>query len=115
MSQHTSFISPFGNILFEAIRKALKAGKIRFIGVSSHNLNMAVKLAKTGLFSSVQFPFNFIEPDAKEELHPCCREKGIASIIMKPFAGGMIDNAAVSFKYLRQFPDILPIPGFDSV
>jgi predicted aldo/keto reductase-like oxidoreductase len=34
---------------------------------------------------------------------------------MKPFAGGVIDNAAIAFKYLRQFPDIIPIPGFDSL
>ena len=33
---------------------------------------------------------------------------------MKPFAGGVIDNAALAFKYLRQFPNIIPIPGFDS-
>ena len=89
-------------------------GKIRFLGVSSHNLQMAVKLAKTGLFSSVQFPFNFIEPEAKDELHKYCREEGIATIVMKPFAGGVIDNGALAFKYLRQFPDIIPIPGFDS-
>ena len=34
---------------------------------------------------------------------------------MKPFAGGMIDNAPLAFKYLRQFPEIIPLPGFDSV
>ncbi len=34
---------------------------------------------------------------------------------MKPFGGGVLDNAALTFKYLRQFPDVIPIPGFDSV
>jgi len=95
--------------------KARKEGKFRFLGVTSHNLQMAIKLAKTGLFSSVQFPFNFIEQEAKDELHKYCREKEIATIVMKPFAGGVIDNAAIAFKYLRQFPDIIPIPGFDSI
>jgi len=95
--------------------KAKQEGKIRFLGVTSHNLQMAIKLAKTGLFISVQFPFNFIEQEAKDELHKYCREKGIATIVMKPFAGGVIDNAAIAFKYLRQFPDIIPIPGFDSI
>ena len=95
--------------------KAMQEGKIRFLGFSSHNLPMAIKLVKTGLFSSVQFPFNFIEQDAKDELHKYCREKGIGIIVMKPFAGGVIDNAAIAFKYLRQFSDIIPIPGFDSV
>ena len=95
--------------------KAIQEGKIRFLGVTSHNLQMAIKLAKTGLFASVQFPFNFIEPEAKDELHKYCREKAVGSIVMKPFAGGVIDNALIAFKYLRQFPDIIPIPGFDSV
>jgi aryl-alcohol dehydrogenase-like predicted oxidoreductase len=41
----------------EAAVKARDEGKVRFIGVTSHNLSMAVKLVKTGLFSSIQFPF----------------------------------------------------------
>ena len=100
---------------WEEVQKAKAQGKIRFLGVSSHNLAMAIKLAKTGLFSTVQFPFNFIEPDAKNELHPYARQKGIGVIVMKPFAGGVIDNAGLAFKFLRQFPDIIPIPGFDSI
>jgi hypothetical protein len=107
-------ITKNGGALAESV-KAKQEGKIRFLGVTSHNLQMAVKLARTGLFSSVQFPFNFIEQEARDELHKYCRGKGIGSIIMKPFAGGVIDNAAIAFKYLRQFPDIIPIPGFDSV
>jgi hypothetical protein len=95
--------------------KAKKEGKIRFLGFTSHNLQMAVKLIKTGLFSTVQFPFNFIEQEAKDELHECARKKSMGIIVMKPFAGGVIDNADLAFKYLRQFPDAIPIPGFDSV
>jgi predicted aldo/keto reductase-like oxidoreductase len=95
--------------------KAKKEGKIRFLGVTSHNLQMAVKLIKTGLFSTVQFPFNFIEQEAKDKLHKYSQEKGIGIIAMKPFAGGVIDSAVLAFKYLRQFPDVIPIPGFDSI
>jgi hypothetical protein len=95
--------------------KAKKEGKIRFLGVTSHNLPMAIKLIKTGLFDTIQFPFNFIEQEAKDELHVYARKKSMGIIAMKPFAGGVIDNAALAFKYLRQFPDAVPIPGFDSV
>jgi predicted aldo/keto reductase-like oxidoreductase len=100
---------------WDEAQKAKAEGKIRFLGVTSHNLAMAIKLAKTGLFSTVQFPFNFIEPEAKDELHVYAQANGIGSIVMKPFAGGVIDNAALAFKYLRQFTDIIPIPGYDSV
>lgn len=101
--------------LMDVVRKAQQEGKIRFIGVTSHNLAMAIKLVKTGLFSSVQFPFNFIEVDAKDELHRLAREQNMGILVMKPFAGGMINDASIAFKYLRQFPDAIPIPGFDSV
>jgi predicted aldo/keto reductase-like oxidoreductase len=33
---------------------------------------------------------------------------------MKPFAGGVIDNAEIVFKFLRQYPYAIPIPGCDS-
>jgi predicted aldo/keto reductase-like oxidoreductase len=99
----------------EAVVKAKKEGKIRFIGVTSHNLAMAVKLSKTGLFSTIQFPFNFIEDAAKDKLFPVARELGMGIISMKPFAGGMIDNAEIAIKYLRQYPEAIPIPGYDSV
>lgn len=99
----------------EVLRKAKQAGKIRFLGVTSHSRPMAIKLIQTGLFSTVQFPFNFIEEAAKEDLHIEARKLGLGILAMKPFAGGVIDNAAVAFKYLRQFPDVLPLPGFDSI
>lgn len=99
----------------EAAIKAREQGKVRFIGVTSHSLSMAVKLVQTGLFSSIQCPFNFIEEAAKDELHPAAREQGMGILAMKPFAGGVIDNADVVFKFLRRYPDVIPIPGFDSV
>ena len=99
----------------EAVVKARDEGKVRFIGVTSHNLSMAVKLVKTGMFGSIQVPFNFIEDAAKEELHSTARELDMGILAMKPFAGGMIDNADIAFKFLRQYPDVIPIPGYDSV
>ncbi len=98
-----------------AVIKARDEGKVRFIGVTSHNLSMAVKLVESGLFSSIQFPFNFIESAAKDELHVKARERDMGILAMKPFAGGMIDNSRIAFKFLRQHPGVIPIPGYDSV
>jgi len=99
----------------EVVVKARDEGKIRWIGVTSHKLDMALKLVRTGLFSSIQFPFNFIEDAGKNELLPAARGRGLGVLAMKPFAGGMINNAGVAFKFLRQYPDVMPIPGYDSV
>jgi predicted aldo/keto reductase-like oxidoreductase len=98
----------------EAVTKAKAAGKVRYVGVTSHNLQMAIKMAGSGLFDSIMFPFNLIEEGAKDELIGTCRESGIGFICMKPFGGGVIDSAAAAFKYLRSHPDVLPIPGFES-
>lgn len=39
---------------------------------------------------------------------------GMGILAMKPFAGGVIDNAALAFKFLREHPYVIPIPGFDA-
>jgi predicted aldo/keto reductase-like oxidoreductase len=67
------------------------------------------------LFSTIQFPFNFIETAAATELHPLARERNLGLLAMKPFCGGLVDNGRVALKYLRQFPDVIPLPGCDSV
>lgn len=98
----------------EAVMKAREEGKVRHVGVTSHSLPMAIKMVKSGLFETIQFPFNFIEEGAKDELFGAAVERGMGFIGMKPFGGGMIDNAAIAFKYLRNYPLVIPIPGFES-
>lgn len=100
---------------YDALVRAKDDGKIRRLGVSSHSLSMAVKLVESGLFSTIQFPLNFIETDALKELAPKTQANGMGYLAMKPFAGGMIDSAATAFAFLRQHPQCIPLPGFDSV
>ncbi len=88
---------------------------MRHIGITSHSLQMAVRLVKIWIFSTIQFPFNFIETDALTDIFPAARELGVGILVMKPFAGGVIDNADIVFKFLRQHPDAIPLPGCDSV
>ena len=100
---------------YEAAVKAREQGKIRFIGITSHSYDMSLKLIKTGLFASIMFPFSFVEDKPKEEMLRMTQEQGMAFISMKPFGGGVIDNAALAFKFLRQYPEAIVIPGFDSI
>ena len=60
----------------ETMVRAREAGQVRHLGVTSHNLEMAVKLVATGVFSTIQFPFNFVEEAAADKLHPPAREHG---------------------------------------
>ena len=95
------------------LEDARKAGKIRHIGITSHSMDVAKEAVKSGQFETVQFPFNFVTSEPAEELLPLAREHDVGFIAMKPMAGGLLDNATIAFKYLRQFPDVVPIPGIE--
>lgn len=103
------------NGLYLVFEKAKKAGKIRHIGITSHQMDAAKAHVKTGRFETIMFPFNFITCEPADELLPLCREQDMGFIVMKPMAGGMLDNATIAFKYLLQFPDIVAIPGIEKV
>ena len=95
--------------------KAKKAGRIRHIGVTSHTMDIAQQLVKSGVFETIMFPFNFMTDEPARELLPLVREQDMGFIAMKPLSGGMITNVALSFKYLWQFPDIVTIPGIEKI
>jgi predicted aldo/keto reductase-like oxidoreductase len=101
------------NGLYRVFEKAKKAGKIRHIGITSHQMDAARAQVKTGRFETIMFPFNFITSEPAEELLPLCREHDTGFIVMKPMAGGMLSNAAIAFKYLLEFPDIAVIAGIE--
>jgi predicted aldo/keto reductase-like oxidoreductase len=96
---------------YEAVSKAREAGKIRFIGISSHNIQIAMEALKTGLFQTLQFPFNFIENDPANELFPFARQNDVGIIAMKPLGGGLLERADLCFRFLQQHPYVVPIPG----
>jgi len=99
----------------EAAQEALKAGKIRHIGLSSHNINTAIKAVKSGHFETIQFPFNYVTHEPADELIPLAAEKGVGFIGMKPFAGGMLGRADLSIKYVLQFDSVIPDPGIETI
>lgn len=97
----------------EVLEKAKKAGVIRHIGITSHQIDVAKEAVKSDRFETLMFPFNFITCEPEDELLPLCREHDVGFIAMKPLAGGALENVTIAFKYLLQFPDVLPIPGIE--
>ena len=84
--KYAQVTGPGGSL--EAAREALQAGKIRHIGISSHNLDTAIEAVKSGLFETIQFPFNYVTREPADELIPLAEEHDVGFIGMKPFAGG---------------------------
>ncbi len=95
------------------VEDAVKAGTIRHVGITSHQIDVAKEAVKSDRFETMMFPFNFITCEPAEDLLPLCREHDVGFIVMKPLAGGALDNVTIAFKYLFQFPDALPIPGIE--
>ncbi len=100
---------------FEGMCEALADGRIRHPGFSSHNLKIAVKMMETGHYEAVQFPFNFVDDTAAEEIIPLAKELDMGFIAMKPLGGGLLETAEPCFRYLMQFDGIVPDPGIEKI
>jgi len=95
------------------VKAAKNAGVMKHIGITSHSVDVAKEAVKSDSFETIQFPFNFINREAGEELLVLAREHDVGFIAMKPLAGGRLENVTIAFKYLFHFPDVLPIPGIE--
>lgn len=100
---------------YEGLTRAREAGKIRYIGITGHSRPVLVKAIDTGLFDTVQFPYNPIEVEWREDVIPAAREAGIGTIGMKPLAGGAIRSAAASIRFSLTSGIDISIPGMDSI
>jgi predicted aldo/keto reductase-like oxidoreductase len=99
----------------EAAQQAMEAGKVQHVGLSSHSMDVAVQAVPSGLFETIQFPFNFVTNEAAERLVPLAREHDLGFIAMKPFAGGLLDRANLAIKYLLGFEAVVPDPGIERI
>ena len=100
---------------FEGMTEAIKSGKIRFPGFSSHSIPIAMELMKSGRFDVVQLPFNYVDDEAKNEAIPLAEKLDMGFLAMKPMGGGNLSNAELSFRYLLQFGSIIPDPGIERI
>ncbi|HWR30727.1 MAG TPA: aldo/keto reductase [Negativicutes bacterium] len=97
----------------EALKEAQQAGKIRFIGITGHDYDMLVEGIKTNEFSTVQAPFNAVEPKPLERLFPLAKQMDIGRIVMKPLGGGQIENKVLALRYILAQDITVAIPGMD--
>ena len=106
--------SVFSNNTIEALKKAQQEGKIRYIGISSHNSEIAIEALNRENFDTVQFPFNPLEVEAAAELLPLAQKMGVGTIIMKPLCGGALENKELALRYLLDYQISTIIPGIQS-
>ena len=99
-----------GTGMYEAMLEAKKQGLIHHIGGTAHKIGIAMEVAESGLYETVQFPFSYLAGKKELELVETCRKNGVGFIAMKGLAGGLITNAEAAMAFAGQY-DVLPIWG----
>lgn len=100
-----------GTGLYEAMLQARSEGKIRFIGITNHDLGRALEAVHSGLYDTLQFPLSFLSSYRELALARLCNEHDVGLIAMKALAGGLITDAALAYAYLARYGNIEPIWG----
>ena len=99
----------------EALLEAKAAGKIGHIGVTAHGTQTAEKALELDWVETVMFPYNIVETQG-EPLIEKCLEKNVGFIVMKPLAGGAIEDATLAMRFVCANRNIsVVIPGMAEV
>ncbi|WP_167956472.1 aldo/keto reductase [Anaerosporobacter faecicola] len=100
-----------GTGLYEAMLEAKEQGKIRHIGITNHRLSVANEAIESGLYETLQFPFNYLATKEELRLVTKCKEQNMGFIAMKALSGGLITNSKAAYAYQAQYEHVLPIWG----
>lgn len=79
-----------GSGLYEAMLEAKEQGKIRFIGITNHRMSIAEEAIESGLYDTLQFPFNYLSTEREIALAKACAEHEMGFIAMKGLSGGLL-------------------------
>lgn len=113
VEQLEQVIAPGGAL--EALIEAKEAGKIGHIGLTGHSIELFEKAVTLPWVETFMFPYNIVEQQGEELMHQCS-EKNIGFIVMKPLAGGAIEDADIALRFICANPDVsVVIPGMYDV
>ncbi|MDO5133451.1 MAG: aldo/keto reductase [Eubacteriales bacterium] len=99
-----------GSGMYECMLEAKAQGKIRHIGITTHKIETAFEIVRSGLYETLQFPFSYLATEKDIRLARACEEAEMGFICMKGLAGGLITNSGAAMAFMTQF-NALPIWG----
>lgn len=112
-SEFETAFGPGGAI--DALRAAVKAGKVGHIGGTAHSPRSLMLLLERPEIETVMFPFNIVENNVEEAL-ALAAERGVGFIAMKPLAGGNITDVRLALRYILQDSRCsIAIPGMATI
>lgn len=99
---------------YEGLKRAKAEGLIDHIGLTSHSLDLLERVLQEDHFDVVMACYSFLEPDAAKKIFPLARAKDVGVLTMKPFSGGVIEEAGPALRFVLSTPGIVPIPGSET-
>lgn len=99
------------NGAFAAALEMKEKGYIRHIGITNHRLGVAREAIASGNFETLQFPFCYLATEQDLELVDRCAAADMGFIAMKGLSGGLLNNAAACYAFMRQYDHVVPIWG----
>ncbi|MFP4242849.1 MAG: aldo/keto reductase [Chitinispirillaceae bacterium] len=84
--------NPAGDIeeAWSEMAKLKKEGKVRWIGVSNHNVAQMERLRRIAPITSLQPPYNIINRMVEKAILPYCAENDIGTIVYSPMNAGLL-------------------------
>lgn len=96
---------------FAAALEAKQKGQIRHIGITNHRPTVARAAIDSGNFETLQFPFCYLSSREDMDIVARCKAADMGFIAMKGLSGGMLNNAAACYAFMRQYDNVVPIWG----
>ena len=100
---------------YEGLKRARDEGLIDHIGITSHSLNVLERAIEDGHFEVIMACYSFLEPEAAKKVFPLAKEKDVGVLAMKPYSGGVIEEAGPALRFSLSTPNIVPIPGSETL
>ena len=110
---YTKVLAPGG--AYEGLKRARDEGLIDHIGITSHSLNVLERAIEDDHFEVIMACYSFLEPEATEKVFPLAKGKDIGVLAMKPFSGGVVEEAGPALRFVLSTANIVPIPGSETL
>ena len=99
----------------DALLDAKADGKIGAVGVTTHSLDLAMKMVEDDVFDSIQLPISFINQEVVERgLIEAAAQRDVGLIAMKPLGGGRLGDPRLCLGYIYELKNVVPVVGVET-
>lgn len=115
ISKEAEFEGLINSGVIDALAREKSKGKVLHIGFSCHNPAVIKRFFEVADFSVIMIPLNFISTEyVEKKIYGRFMDNNTGILAMKPFGGGRLLDIELCFKFLRLYPEVIPVAGMQS-